>query len=286
MGCVLKKERGEMRKSLFAANWKMYKTAKEAREMVQKLLPAIEGCNDRQVVVCPPYTALLAVAESIKGSNIGLGAQNMHWDTNGAYTGEVSAPMLKDTNVHFVVIGHSERRQYFGETNEHVNKKMKAAFHYDLTPIVCVGETLAEREAQHMRDVVKKQVLEGLKDLADQPHPEDIVVAYEPVWAIGTGQTATPQQAQEVHAFIRELLGKLIGDRAQKVRILYGGSIKPQNVAELMQEQDIDGGLVGGASLRRMAFILFHFHYFTHPTGMTIPAIRCNKPSSDNLLHF
>ena len=204
------------------------------------------------MVLCAPFTALWALAEELKGSTIKVGAQNAHWEEKGAFTGEISVGMLKEIGVPYVVIGHSERRQYFGETDATVNKRTLAVEAAGLTPITCIGETLQEREANQTFKVLERQIREGLKALAK---PADVVIAYEPVWAIGTGKTATPAQAQEAHDFIRKEFAKLYGEAAaQAVRILYGGSVKPDNMATLMKEKDIDGGLVGGASLEADSF--------------------------------
>ncbi|MFH2033977.1 MAG: triose-phosphate isomerase, partial [Candidatus Margulisiibacteriota bacterium] len=234
-----------MRKIVIAGNWKMNKTLVEASDLVKKLKELVKDIKDRTIIVCPPYPALDAVSREISNSNIELGAQNLFWEDKGAYTGEVSAPMLKAANCVYVIIGHSERRQYFGETDQTVNKKIFAALKHNLFPIVCVGETLEEREANKTFDVIKKQIADGFAGLsADQW--EKIIIAYEPVWAIGTGKTATPEQAQEVHAYIRGLLPK---DVVHGIRILYGGSMKPDNAKELLAKPDIDGGLIGGAAL-------------------------------------
>lgn len=242
-----------MRQVIIAGNWKMYKTAGEARRLVEDLKPLV-GATQVEIVVCPPFTALAAAVNAASGSNISVGAQDLFWEDEGPYTGEVSGPMLKDLGCRFCIIGHSERRQYFGETDASVRKKVQAAFRSDLIPIVCVGETLAEREDGKTLEVCRRQVEEGLGGLT----PEEIarvVVAYEPVWAIGTGKTATPQDAQEVIGFIRELLGKMYGkDPAQRCRIQYGGSVKPENIAPFMEQPDIDGALVGGASLDPVSF--------------------------------
>ena len=240
-----------MRKTIIAGNWKMYKTVPEAIELANGLKRQffdldIQGID---VVLCPPFTALDEVEEVITETGIRLGAQDVYWQDEGAFTGEVSAPMLKDVGCTFVIIGHSERRQYFAETNETVNKKIRAASKHGLVPIVCVGEMLKEREAGKTFEVLEDHVRGGLKDV-DKELMARIVIAYEPVWAIGTGKTATPAQAQEAHSYIRGLLGKLYGrDIAEGTRIQYGGSIKPDNITELMQQPDVDGGLVGGASL-------------------------------------
>ena len=240
-----------MRTKIVAGNWKMNKTATEAAALVADIRQAVQdGKGTVEVVVCPPFTDLKTAAEALQGSNIGLGAQNMHWKESGAYTGEVSAAMLKDLGVKYVILGHSERRQYFAETDQTVNLKLHAALAAGLIPIVCVGETLEEREAGKMQEVIVRQVKEGLKD-ADL---STVVIAYEPVWAIGTGKTATPQQAQEVHALIRQTLRDMVGPVAETVRIQYGGSMKPANAKELMSQPDIDGGLIGGAALKAPDF--------------------------------
>lgn len=244
-----------MRKPMIAGNWKMNKTVGEACELVKTLKNKLAGVTDVEIVVAPPFTALLPVAEIIKGSNIKLAAQDMHWEKDGAFTGEVSPIMLKDAGCQYVIIGHSERRTYFSETNETVNKKVKAAHAYSLIPIVCVGERSEEREAGVTKDVVRDHVVNGLKDIT-AGQIRDTIIAYEPVWAIGTGKTATPEQAQEVHEFIRGLLAELYSSAiADEVRIQYGGSVKPGNIAELMAQPDIDGGLIGGASLDADSFV-------------------------------
>ena len=243
-----------MRKPLIAGNWKMNKTPQEAAQLVKALKDKLAQIDGVDIVVIPPFTALETVCNLIKETNFGLGAQDVHWEEKGAYTGEVSASMIKDSGCQFVIIGHSERRCYFGETNETVNKKIKSALKFDLTPIVCVGERLEEREEGKTFQVVENHVREGLSGLS----PEEvlkIVIAYEPVWAIGTGKTATPQQANEVHTFIRRLLSDIYSeDVASQMRILYGGSVKPDSISALMAEQEIDGALVGGASLDAQSF--------------------------------
>jgi len=239
-----------MRKILMAGNWKMNKTEAEAVDFVKQLKPLVSSVSDKDILVCPPFVTLSKVNDVIKGSNIALGAQNLFWEDSGAFTAEVSGPMLKAVGCTYVIIGHSERRQFFAETNETVNKRLKAALKHGLNAIVCVGETLEQREKGDTFKVIEKQVKDSLKEL----NTADwllITVAYEPVWAIGTGKTASPAQAQEVHKFIRGLLPKEV---AEKVRILYGGSVKPDNVKELMSQPDIDGGLVGGASLKVDSF--------------------------------
>jgi triosephosphate isomerase len=245
-----------MRKTIIAGNWKMYKTIGQAIELANGLkreLFKIEPEN-MDIVICPVFAALSEVSEVISESNIKLGAQDIYWEDEGAFTGEVSAPMIKDAGCSFVIIGHSERRQYFHETNESVNKKVKAALKHGLTPIMCVGETLAEREKDKTFDVLKDHVNNGLSGLTSQEALK-IVIAYEPVWAIGTGKTATPAQAQEAQKYIRDLLIKLYNkDTASSIRIQYGGSVKPENIEEIMMQPDVDGALVGGASLKVESF--------------------------------
>ena len=242
------------RKKFVCGNWKMHRTAAEARALVAELRGLAEGLAEKvDVAVAPPFTALAAAADALRGSHIALAAQDVHWEAQGAFTGEVSAPMLKEIGCAHVIVGHSERRQLFGETDEGVNRKAKAVLGAGLAPIVCVGETLAEREAGRTLEVVSRQVRGGLAGLpADQVGR--LTVAYEPVWAIGTGKTATTAQAQEVHAAIRALLRELAGGAADQVRIQYGGSVKPDNAAELLAQPDVDGALVGGASLKAQEF--------------------------------
>ena len=242
------------RKKFVCGNWKMHRTAAEARALVAELRGLAEGLAEKvDVAVAPPFTALAAAADALRGSRIALAAQDVHWEAQGAFTGEVSAPMLKEIGCAHVIVGHSERRQLFGETDEGVNRKAKAVLGAGLAPIVCVGETLAEREAGRTLEVVSRQVRGGLAGLpADQVGR--LTVAYEPVWAIGTGKTATTAQAQEVHAAIRALLRELAGGVADQVRIQYGGSVKPDNAAELLAQPDVDGALVGGASLKAQEF--------------------------------
>jgi len=244
-----------IRKKLIAGNWKMNKTSADAAALAHDLVVAIGSQPDVEVVICPPFTAIEAVAKSIDGSLIKLGAQNMHFEPSGAFTGEVSAPMLRALFATHVILGHSERRTLFGETDELVNKKVLAALKNQLRPILCVGESLAEREAGSTLKVVQTQTERALEGVA-KDQASSIVVAYEPVWAIGTGKVAATEQAQEVHAFIRGLLTKLYGEPvSQRVRILYGGSMKPANAAELLAQSDIDGGLIGGASLEARSFV-------------------------------
>jgi triosephosphate isomerase len=243
------------RTPMLAGNWKMHGTRAEAGALARALAAAIGRVPEREVVLAPPFTALETVAQAIAGSDIRLAAQNVHWEAKGAFTGEVAAPMLRESGCTHVIIGHSERRQYFAETDETVNRRLKAALLAGLVPIVCVGEVLAEREAGTTLAVVERQVKVGLGGLG----ADDLarcVLAYEPVWAIGTGRTATPAQAEEVHRAIRGLLAALAGRGvAEGVRILYGGSVKADNIDALMAEPDLDGALVGGASLDAAAFI-------------------------------
>lgn len=242
------------RKYLIAGNWKMNKASSDAVTLAQEVVDAVGNITEVNVAMCPPFTALETVSKIVEGSNVALGAQNMHAQPSGAYTGEVSAEMLRDLYCTYVILGHSERRQYFGETDAGVNEKTLAALDNALKPIVCVGETLEEREAEKTLEVVKTQVTNGLANVpADKA--ENLVVAYEPVWAIGTGKTATPEMAQEVHALIRSLLKDQFGETADKIRILYGGSMKPDNAAELLDQKDIDGGLIGGAALKSISFV-------------------------------
>lgn len=243
-----------MRKLLIAGNWKMHKTIKEAIELVNGLKRELLDCEKVDIAVCPTYTALSSVSDIVMDTNIKLGAQNMYWENQGAFTGEISPEMLKDCGCHYVIIGHSERRKYFGETDETVNKRIRAALSAGLYPIFCIGETLEEREKNVTMDVVKSQLSGGLAELTDQD-VEKIVIAYEPVWAIGTGKTATPEQAQEVHAFIRSWLKENFSSVAQGIRVLYGGSVKPENSKQLMAQEDIDGALVGGAALKVESFV-------------------------------
>ncbi|HOW42636.1 MAG TPA: triose-phosphate isomerase [Candidatus Omnitrophota bacterium] len=245
-----------MRKTIIAGNWKLYKTIPEAIELANGLKRELFqlDAQDIEIVICPVYTALTEVFEVIQNSAIGMGAQDAYWQDEGAFTGEVSCKMLKDAGCTYVIIGHSERRQFFGETNETVNKKVKAVLAAGLTPIMCVGETLAEREANKTFAVLEDHVAGGLKGFSAEDAVK-IVIAYEPVWAIGTGKTATPAQAQEAHAYIRGLLAKLYSKEvAAKMRIQYGGSVKPDNIEELMHQPDVDGALVGGASLKVDSF--------------------------------
>lgn len=239
-----------MRVPIIAGNWKMYKTVAEAVAFVRELKAALPGGGGVEAVVCPPFTALSAVAVELAGTEIGLGAQNMYWEESGAYTGEVSPGMLKELGCKYVILGHSERRQYFGETDDKVNRKVGAALSSGLIPIVCVGETLAQREDGVTEKVVRFQT-EGCLDNFTPEQVAGMVVAYEPVWAIGTGRTASEGDAQQVNGYIRSVIAEKFGAQAAgAVRIQYGGSVKPANAAGLMGQPDIDGALVGGASLK------------------------------------
>lgn len=242
------------RRPILAGNWKMNKTPSEAAELARALRRDLSRYSDVDVVLGPTYVSLPAVLAEVADSPLGVAAQNLHWEPKGAYTGEISGPMLKELGCTYVIIGHSERRQYFGETEETVNKRVRAAFDAGLIPILCVGESLEAREAGSTQNVVGSQLKGGLAGFSSG-ELEGLVVAYEPVWAIGTGRTATDEQAQEVHAFIRNLLRELFdGGFAEATRIQYGGSVKPSNVAGLMSQPDIDGALVGGASLSADSF--------------------------------
>jgi len=242
------------RKYLIAGNWKMNKTASEAAALVQQVHASVGSQSTVQVAVCPPFTSMGKVSEELDGSPIALGAQNMHQEASGAYTGEVSAEMLRDLYVTYVILGHSERRQYFGETNKSVNKKILSTVAGNLKPIYCIGETLDQRERNETLDVVRTQIREGLENFSDS-EVENLVIAYEPVWAIGTGKTATDEMAQEVHSFIRKILAELFGENAaETIRILYGGSMNAENASGLLGQADVDGGLIGGASLTPKSF--------------------------------
>ena len=242
------------RKKLIAANWKMYKNPSQTEEFFREFLPLVWGHERDEIVVCPPYVDLQAALESAKGSDIGVGAQNVYWKDEGAFTGEISPAMLVAIGCTHVIIGHSERRQYFGETDDTVNLKLKAALEHALTPIVCVGEVLEEREANLTEDVLRRQCLRAFHAISAKKAAK-LVIAYEPVWAIGTGKTATPQMAAEAHVLIRGEAAKAFGEEfANELRILYGGSVKPENAKALMSEREIDGALVGGASLDAKSF--------------------------------
>ncbi len=242
------------RRPIIAGNWKMNKTSTEARDLASKLIPLVSGVKDRDIVLAPPFTSIPAVAETVKGTNMALSAQDLFWEEKGAFTGEISAEMLLDLGCKYVIIGHSERRQFFGETDETVNKKVRQALNKGLLPIVCAGELLSEREAGKANEVIERQVVGALKGVT-AAEMQKIVIAYEPVWAIGTGKTATPDQANEIHAFIRQKIKLMYnGDVAGAIRIQYGGSVTPENVSTLMAKPDIDGALVGGASLKPESF--------------------------------
>jgi triosephosphate isomerase len=243
-----------VRTPVIAGNWKMHKTPTQAARLAEVVVREVSSTDGVEVVVCPPFAALGAVARVIAGSRIGLGAQNLHWEKEGAYTGEISAEMLGDVGCRYVIVGHSERRQYFGETDESVNRKCAAALASGLTPIVCVGETLLERDAGRAYDVVAAQTQGALVGFA-AAQVRGLIFAYEPVWAIGTGRSATPSQAGEMHAELRAILGRLYGDGvARDARILYGGSVNADNAGELLSQPEIDGALVGGASLQAGSF--------------------------------
>ncbi len=239
---------------IIAGNWKLNKTSREALQLVEELKRELASITGVDVVVCPPFTALESVSEAVSETNIAVGAQNVSWAESGAFTGEISPAMLKDFNVRYVIIGHSERRQFFGETNETVNKRLLNTLNQGLIPIICVGENLAEREGNKTFDIIKNHCEGSLKGLTLE-QMKQVIIAYEPVWAIGTGKTATPEQAQEVHKFIRQLLQKLFNaEVAESVRIQYGGSVTPENIATLISQPDINGALVGGASLKAASF--------------------------------
>ena len=242
-----------MRKPIIAGNWKMHKTIAEALEFVNEVKDRVN--NDKvEAVICAPFTLLKDLKQATKGTNIKIGAQNMHFEEKGAFTGEISPLMLKELDMDYVVIGHSERRQYFNETDETVNKKVLKALEVGIDPILCVGETLEEREAGNTKDVCKVQVEKALENVSKEDLAK-VVIAYEPVWAIGTGKTATSEDANDVIAYIREVVANLYGELANEVRIQYGGSVKPSNVDEIMNQSDIDGALVGGASLEANDYV-------------------------------
>ncbi len=239
----------ENRRPLIAGNWKMFKTCSEAVETAKHLVKLVSTSVNVDVMIAPPFTALAQVSDAVKGTSITLGAQNLYWETEGAYTGEISASMLISAGCRYVIIGHSERRQYFGETDESVNKKVKSSIKHKLIPLICVGESEKERELNETFSVLDKQLKNGLEGFS-RDDLKTLVIAYEPVWAIGTGKTATADQAQEVHKFLRSTLETNFGNMlAKSLRILYGGSVKPNNIEELMSMPDVDGALVGGASL-------------------------------------
>ena len=242
-----------MRKPIIAGNWKMHKTIAEALEFVNDVKDRVKS-NEVEAFICAPFTLLKDLKEATKGTDIKIGAQNMHFEEKGAFTGEISPLMLKELYMDYVIIGHSERRQYFNETDETVNKKVLKALEVNIDPILCVGETLEEREAGNTKDVCKVQVEKALENVSKEDLAK-VVIAYEPVWAIGTGKTATSEDANDVIAYIREVVANLYGELANEVRIQYGGSVKPSNVAEIMNQSDIDGALVGGASLEANDYV-------------------------------
>ncbi|NLL12692.1 MAG: triose-phosphate isomerase [Fibrobacter sp.] len=242
------------RKKFVAGNWKMNTTIDEAKALAKGVVETVGNVTDVDIAVCPPFTNLLAVAEILKGSSVKLGAQDVHWEAKGAYTGKVSCSMLKSVGVTYVIVGHSEQRQYFHETDETVNKKVKAVLASELLPIICIGETLDERKSGQMDSVIERQV-KGAFSGIEASDVTKCTIAYEPVWAIGTGETATPQQANEAHIFIRKIIEKLYDKEiAASLRIQYGGSMKPENAKELLAQSDVDGGLIGGASLKASDF--------------------------------
>ena len=240
-----------------AGNWKMHKNVAEAVGFIKSIGDGLDKDSDVEVVVCPPFTALAAAAETIDagGLNIGLGAQNMHWEEHGAFTGEISPLMLVDLGLSYVIIGHSERRQYYGETDETVNKKLRSVLDHGLKPIFCVGETLEKREAGQTSEIIGRQINEGLRGI-DNNLSERLIIAYEPIWAIGTGKVAEPEDANDVIRHIRAVVSSICGvETARAIRILYGGSVKPDNASKIMSEPEIDGALVGGACLKPEAFL-------------------------------
>ncbi len=244
-----------MRKPVIAGNWKMFKTVSESLSFLDKIIPACKSLHKVEIIICPTFLSLAPMAEKAKGTNILLGAQNTHWEKEGAFTGEVSSYLISDLGINYAIIGHSERRGYFQETDEWVNNKIKAALNFNLNPIVCVGESLEERENGQTRKVVETQLAGGLNDI-DLNQAGSITFAYEPIWAIGTGRSATSSDAQEVISFIRRWLSENYNmETAQKVPILYGGSVKPDNIGSLLAEKDVDGVLIGGASLKEDSFI-------------------------------
>ena len=242
-----------MRTPIIAGNWKMNNTIKEGLDLIEKIKPHKLN-KEVEAVVCVPFTNLLDAKDALEGTNIKLGAQNMSWEENGAYTGEISPLMLKEIGVDYVILGHSERRQYFNETNETVNKKVKMAISHNIKPIICVGESLEEREANKEKEIVKDQILKAFLDI-EKKDIDDIVIAYEPIWAIGTGKTASSDDANDMLGFIREIIGEKYGDKKDIVRIQYGGSVKPSTIKELMGKPEVDGALVGGASLVAEDFV-------------------------------
>ena len=244
-----------MKRPLIVGNWKMFKTIQEGINLVNIIKAGVHKVADCEIVVCPPFTSLAAISQALHETNIDLGAQDMHYETEGAFTGGISTLMLKDVGCRYVILGHSERRAHFQEKDELINKKVLVALKYNIVPIVCIGETLEEREARRAFEVVKYQFDHSLMDLKSE-EMERVVIAYEPVWAIGTGRTATPEQAEQMHSYIRRLLNEKYGEEAAaRVRILYGGSVRPDNIAHLVNKPNVDGALVGGASIKAELFI-------------------------------
>jgi len=242
-----------MRVPVLAGNWKMYKTAGESAAFAKGFLPLVAGVSGVEIVLAPPFPSIATLSAALKGSGVRVASQNVHFASEGAYTGEVSPAMVKDAGATHCIVGHSERRQYFAEDDASVNRKVRAALAAGLTPILCLGETLSEREAGKTFDVVSRQLRDGVREIS-AGEAAKIILAYEPVWAIGTGKTATPEQAQEVHGFLRARMKEIWGEAGANVRVLYGGSVKPDNIAALMAKEDIDGALVGGASLSPESF--------------------------------
>jgi len=243
-----------VRQPIVAGNWKMNELTEEAVDLAAEVMRRLDRSSSAEVVLCPPFTALRAVGDTIRSGPLKLGAQNVHWESKGAYTGEISPPMLRDLSCDYVIVGHSERRAYFHESDENVLRKVEAILAAGLRPIVCVGETLEQREEKRTEEVVRVQVENGLRGVGDRLR--DAVIAYEPVWAIGTGMTATPDQVQQAHVFIRGVVGEMAGEAvAETVRIQYGGSVKPSNAEELFALPDVDGGLIGGAALKADSFV-------------------------------
>jgi len=250
------KKEETMRRKIIAGNWKMHNNLSDSQNLVTKLVNGLNNQTiNREVIICPPFTSLSEVSNLLNGTKIELGAQNMHFEDKGAFTGEVSSEMLKSVGCKYVILGHSERRTIFGETDEFINRKIKKALASGLTPIFCIGESLEQKENGSTNDIIERQVQEGIKGLNEE-EINKIIIAYEPIWAIGTGKTATPEQAQEVHQFIRSILKETFSDKtAENIPILYGGSVKPNNAFDLLAKADIDGALVGGACLDAGSFI-------------------------------
>jgi triosephosphate isomerase (TIM) len=243
-----------VRRPFIAGNWKMFKTAKETAALAEELKKKLKGVSDIDIAICPPFLSIPAAVESLKGANIKVGAQNMHFEETGAFTGEISSAMIVESGAKIVILGHSERRHIFGETDEFINKKLKKALSAALKPVLCIGEKLEERESGKTEQVLHTQLTNSLKGISSD-EMTDIVIAYEPVWAIGTGKTATPEQAESAHVYVRKVLAEMFSkDTAEKVIIQYGGSVKPENIDEIMACENIDGVLVGGASLKADSF--------------------------------